>query len=143
MAVRRKGGRSFAEDRRLIALAGSLKSLEAVASELGRNPEAVARSAKRLGISLKSRDSLRARAPWLPRRCLIPATEREPDMTEIFYPTPELADDALIEDVRLATRIRNALIFAGIKVRSARRRTERCSAFRISENARSRITARH
>jgi hypothetical protein len=34
-----------------MALAGSLKSLEAVATELGRKPEAVAKSAKRLGIS--------------------------------------------------------------------------------------------
>jgi hypothetical protein len=45
---------SFAEDRRLIQLAGSLKSLEAVAKQLGRKPEAVAKSAKRLGVSLKS-----------------------------------------------------------------------------------------
>jgi hypothetical protein len=46
--------RSFAKDRQLIQLAGSLKSLEAVAKHLGRKPESVARSAKRLGVSLKS-----------------------------------------------------------------------------------------
>jgi hypothetical protein len=46
--------RSFAEDRRLIQLAGSLKSLEAVSKRLGRKPEAVAKMAKRLGVSLKS-----------------------------------------------------------------------------------------
>jgi hypothetical protein len=44
---------SFADDRRLIRLAGSLKSLEAVATHLGRKPEAVAKTAKRLGVSLK------------------------------------------------------------------------------------------
>jgi hypothetical protein len=45
---------SFAEDRRLIQLAGSLKSLEAVAKHLGRKPESVAKTAKRLGVSMKS-----------------------------------------------------------------------------------------
>jgi hypothetical protein len=45
---------SFAEERRLIQLAGSLKSLEAVAKQMGRKPEAVAKMAKRLGVSLKS-----------------------------------------------------------------------------------------
>jgi hypothetical protein len=42
MAVRHKGGHSFAEDRRLIALAGSLKSLEAVAKALERTTDSVA-----------------------------------------------------------------------------------------------------
>jgi hypothetical protein len=46
--------RSFADDRRLIQLAGSLKSLEAVAKQLGRKPESVAKTARRLGVSLKS-----------------------------------------------------------------------------------------
>ena len=56
--LRTEGGRwSWAEDRRLIQLAGSLKSLESVASLLGRKPEAVARSAKRLGVSLKPESS--------------------------------------------------------------------------------------
>jgi DNA-directed RNA polymerase alpha subunit len=32
-----------------------------------------------------------------------------------LYPTPELPDDTLIEDVRFSTRIRNALKAAGIK----------------------------
>jgi hypothetical protein len=44
---------SFAEDRRLMQLAYSLKSLEAVSKRLGRKPESVAKSARRLGISLK------------------------------------------------------------------------------------------
>jgi hypothetical protein len=52
---------SFAEDRRLIQLAASLKSLEAVADELGRTPESVARSAKKLGASLKSGAPLKAK----------------------------------------------------------------------------------
>jgi hypothetical protein len=45
---------SFADDRRLIQLAASLKSLEAVAKQLGKDPKAVAKTAKRLGVSLKS-----------------------------------------------------------------------------------------
>jgi hypothetical protein len=44
---------SFADDRRLIKLAGSVKSLEAVAKQLGKEPKAVAKAAKRLGVSLK------------------------------------------------------------------------------------------
>jgi hypothetical protein len=47
---------SFAKDRQLIQLVGSLKSLEAVAKQLGRKPEAIAKAAKRLGVSLKSAD---------------------------------------------------------------------------------------
>jgi hypothetical protein len=53
--------RSFAADRRLIQLAGSLKSLEAVAKRLGRKPESVAKTARRLGISLKSAHRLKAK----------------------------------------------------------------------------------
>jgi len=52
---------SFAEDRRLIQLAASLKSLEAVADELERPPRSVARTAKRLVISLKSGAGRRAK----------------------------------------------------------------------------------
>ena len=54
-------GWSFAEDRRLVALAGTLKSLQAVANALGRKPESVARSAKRLGVSLKSKSGLKVK----------------------------------------------------------------------------------
>jgi hypothetical protein len=52
---------SFADDRRLIQLAGSLKSLEAVAKQLGRKPEAVAKTAKRLGVFLKAADRPKAK----------------------------------------------------------------------------------
>jgi hypothetical protein len=52
---------SFAEDRRLIQLAASLKSLEAVADELELPPKNVARTAKRLGVSLKSGAGLKAK----------------------------------------------------------------------------------
>jgi hypothetical protein len=45
---------SFEEDRRLIELAASLKSLEAVAKQMSRSKETIARMARRLGISLKS-----------------------------------------------------------------------------------------
>jgi len=54
MATKTRG--SFAEDRRLIQLAASLKSLEAVADEMKRTPEKVARMAKRLGVFLTSGD---------------------------------------------------------------------------------------
>jgi hypothetical protein len=47
---------SFPKDRRLIQLAATLKSLEAVADEMKLTSKNVARTAKRLGISLK-RDS--------------------------------------------------------------------------------------
>jgi transposase len=45
---------SFAKDRRMIQLAATLKSLEAVADEMKLTPKNVARTVKRLGISLKS-----------------------------------------------------------------------------------------
>jgi hypothetical protein len=61
MVVRSKNGWSFGEDRRLIALSVALKSLEAVSSALGRKPESVAKSARRLGISLKSKGGLKAK----------------------------------------------------------------------------------
>jgi hypothetical protein len=46
-------GWSYAQDRRLIELASSSKSLERVAKQLNRKPEAVARTARRLGVFLK------------------------------------------------------------------------------------------
>jgi hypothetical protein len=52
---------SFAEDRRFIQLATSLKSVEAIATEMKRPPANVARTAKRLGISLKSGARLKAK----------------------------------------------------------------------------------
>ena len=52
---------SFAEDRRLIQLAASSESLEAVADELDRTPKSVARTAKRLVVSLKPGTGLRAK----------------------------------------------------------------------------------
>jgi hypothetical protein len=44
---------SFADDRRLIQYARSLKSLEAAARQLGKGPKAVAKAAKRLGLDFK------------------------------------------------------------------------------------------
>jgi hypothetical protein len=61
MAVEKKGKWSFAEDRHLIALAGSRKSLEEVARQLGRTPEATAQSAMRLGIALKLQADVKAK----------------------------------------------------------------------------------
>jgi hypothetical protein len=54
-------GASFAKDRRLIAVTASLQSLEAVAKALGRTPKSVAKSAKRLGVSLKSKGGPKAK----------------------------------------------------------------------------------
>jgi hypothetical protein len=62
MAQKARTRWSFADDRRLIEVAASLKSLEAVADEMKRTPKNVARTAKRLGISLKSAAGLRAKA---------------------------------------------------------------------------------
>jgi hypothetical protein len=58
-----RGGRSFAEERRLMALAASLKSLEPIASALGRSPQSVAKSAKRLGLSLKVQKRAKGEGP--------------------------------------------------------------------------------
>jgi hypothetical protein len=55
---------SNAEDRRLIQLAASSKSLEAIAYELNRSPESVAQMAKRLRISLRSAAELKAKTKW-------------------------------------------------------------------------------
>jgi hypothetical protein len=41
---------SFSDDRRLIQLAASLKSPEAVATQLGKDPKAVAKRPKGLGF---------------------------------------------------------------------------------------------
>jgi IS30 family transposase len=46
---------SFKEDRRLMELAKSSVSLEEIAKELGRSPNAIKRMALRLGLSLKSK----------------------------------------------------------------------------------------
>jgi hypothetical protein len=52
---------SFADDRRLIQLAASLKSLEAVAKQFGKKPNTVAKAAKRLGLNLKTAGRLKAK----------------------------------------------------------------------------------
>jgi DNA-binding CsgD family transcriptional regulator len=52
---------SFAQDRRLIELAASSRSLKEIANELKRTPESVAQMAKRLGVSLKSDARLKAK----------------------------------------------------------------------------------
>jgi hypothetical protein len=51
----RLGPRSLAPDRELIELAKTM-DLEAVVKKTGRKPEAILKTAKRLGISLKSVD---------------------------------------------------------------------------------------
>jgi hypothetical protein len=53
--------RTFADDRRLIKLAGALKSLEAVAKRLDTTPKSVAKAARRLGLKLKSVRRLKAK----------------------------------------------------------------------------------
>lgn len=41
--------------------------------------------------------------------------EREAAVGPMLYPAPELADETLVENVRFATRIRNALNSSGLK----------------------------
>jgi hypothetical protein len=52
---------SFADDRRLIQLADSLGSLEAIADLMNRTSENVAKRAKRLGLSLKFGRAMKAK----------------------------------------------------------------------------------
>jgi hypothetical protein len=61
MIQRTKTRWSFAEDRRFMQLAALLKSVEAVAAEMKRTSANVARTAKRLGVSLKSDARLKAK----------------------------------------------------------------------------------
>lgn len=51
----RKPRWSFKEDRRLMELARSSKSLEEVVKATGRSPERIKKMAMRLGLSIKSR----------------------------------------------------------------------------------------
>lgn len=51
----RKPRWSFREDRRLMELARSSKSLEEVVKLTGRSPETIRKMAIRLGLSIKSR----------------------------------------------------------------------------------------
>jgi hypothetical protein len=51
----RKSRWSFKDDRRLMELARSSKSLEQVVRIVGRSPDAIKKAAMRLGISFKSR----------------------------------------------------------------------------------------
>jgi hypothetical protein len=52
---------SFADDRRLIQLADSLRSLEAIADLMNRTRENVAKRAKRLGLSRKFGRAMKAK----------------------------------------------------------------------------------
>jgi hypothetical protein len=52
---------SFADDRRLIRLADSLRSLEAISGLMNRTRENVANRAKRLGLSLKFGRAMKAK----------------------------------------------------------------------------------
>jgi hypothetical protein len=61
VTLRTKTRWSYAEDRRFMQLAASLKSVEAVAAEMKRTPANVVRAAKRLGVSLKSDSGLKAK----------------------------------------------------------------------------------
>jgi hypothetical protein len=51
-ALKRPEPRSWASDRELITLAKTM-NLEAIVKETGRKPDAIVRTAKRLGISIK------------------------------------------------------------------------------------------
>jgi biotin operon repressor len=52
---------SFADDRRLMQLADSLRSLEAIADLMNRTRENVAKRAKRLGLSRKFARAMNAK----------------------------------------------------------------------------------
>jgi hypothetical protein len=56
----KRPGRSFSDERQLIELAKAI-DLEAIAKKTGRNPKAILKIAKRLGISLKSADRPKAK----------------------------------------------------------------------------------
>jgi hypothetical protein len=53
-APKRLEPRSWASDRTLIALAKTM-NLEAIVKKTGRKPDAIIRTAKRLGLSIKGR----------------------------------------------------------------------------------------
>jgi hypothetical protein len=65
-AVKKARRWSFEEDRRLIQLAASLKSLEAIAGRMNRSPASVAKMARRLGLPLKSQSSSKAKRRTTP-----------------------------------------------------------------------------
>lgn len=56
----KRPGRSFSDERQLIELAKTI-DLEAIAKKTGRNPKAIVKIAKRLGISLKSAERPKAK----------------------------------------------------------------------------------
>jgi hypothetical protein len=58
----KRPGRSFSDERQLIELAKTI-DLEAIAKKTGRNPKAIVKIAKRLGISLQSADRPKAKQP--------------------------------------------------------------------------------
>jgi hypothetical protein len=61
MAAPMKRHWAFADDRRLMKLAASSRSLEAVAKQMNRDPLTVAKIAKRLGVFLKPSDRLKVK----------------------------------------------------------------------------------
>jgi hypothetical protein len=61
MAAPMKRHWAFADDRRLMKLATSSRSLEQVAKRMNRDPLTIAKMAKRLGVSFKSSDRRKAK----------------------------------------------------------------------------------
>jgi hypothetical protein len=61
MAPPKKRYWAFADDRHLMQLATSSRSLEKLAKQMNRDPAMVAKVAKRLGVSLKLSDRLKAK----------------------------------------------------------------------------------
>jgi IS30 family transposase len=68
---------SYAEDRRLIQLAASSKSVNAIADEMNRPPETVVQMALRLGIFLKSAAPRKANQMGPSKPALRPWTAEE------------------------------------------------------------------
>src|SRR6266850_3986475 len=67
---------------------------------------------------------------------------REAAAGPMLYPAPELPDDTPIENVRFSTRVRNALITAGLKTVGEIREASDAMLFRISERGLSLIFGR-
>jgi DNA-binding CsgD family transcriptional regulator len=55
----RKGGWAYKEERRLLALAGSGKTLEQIAKAMDRTPDSIRNRSIRLGVSIKPKAATR------------------------------------------------------------------------------------
>jgi hypothetical protein len=92
LKAQRTGAWSFAEDRQLIQLALSSKSLETIAAKMQRSADSVAAKAHKLGISLQSRAKT-----WESKFNIVSRAA--------LSPRAELPDNTQIADIQFSTRI--------------------------------------